>query len=126
MPRSTIYVAIACLALGTGLGWMLADRSAPDAPLPDEGTPEAGAVADDAPALDSARALEGAMRADLDAARTTIGDLTKERDALRDELDQLKADAEAGRLAGGAERSEGVRFGGGRFKTALESGRMDG
>ena len=124
MDARTLLVALVCLAAGTGLGWFLGQGAGGDAtPVTDIDVPpsDADEPADDAPALDSASAVGAALRKDLDEARSTIGDLTKERDGLREELEKLRADAEAGRLAGGETETSTLRYGGGRFQKTLEA-----
>lgn len=122
MDTRTLLIALVCLGLGAGLGWFLRGGGAEPTALdleadePASRTPPPG----DDPALDSATAVAATLRSDLDAAQSTIGDLTKERDALREQVEKLKADAEAGRLAGGATETTGVRYRGGRYADVLE------
>lgn len=125
MDTRTLVVALACLVAGAGLGWLLGSPSA-DGPRsidadPDDATP-AEAPEQTAVELDSHGAVVASLRKQVDDARSTIGDLTAERDALREQVDRLKADADAGRLAGGdTEARTTTRFAGGRFAETLDA-----
>ncbi|MDF1702000.1 MAG: hypothetical protein P1V36_12655 [Planctomycetota bacterium] len=122
MDSRTLLTALVCLAAGLGIGLLMAP--APDVPAGDPvvsdgaGTPAAAPQA--GPALDSVETALAARQAELEQEGARRMQAEAELQRLRAEVAQLKADAEAGRLAGGAERSTTVRYGaGGRFQKSL-------
>ncbi len=127
MEPRLILVAVLAALVGAGGGWWLGQSQSPapslEAALDEVPTDADGGAARavEGPALDSSGVALKASQAELEvelerriAAEGTVAELRKA-------LAVLQEDAAKGRLAGGKERTVGVRYANERFRKALEA-----